>query len=89
MFDSTPTSDPYPSAESVLTPKQSGSYLTLVEGDTCADRGAAYLEKPELRLLQSMSVRDAALATGMSEWSGTSLQYRALFIAANLAEGDK
>ena len=89
MFDSTPPSDPDHSADPVLTREESGSHLMLVEGDTCADRGAVYLDKPELRFLQSMSVRDAALATGMGEWSGKSLQYRALFVAANLAEGDK
>jgi RNA polymerase sigma-70 factor (ECF subfamily) len=43
----------------------------------------------DLRLLKYMSVRDAALAAGVSQVSGNALQYRALFVAANLAEGDR
>ena len=43
----------------------------------------------ELRLLKYMSERDATLAAGVSPGSGNALQYRALFVAANLAEGDR
>jgi DNA-directed RNA polymerase specialized sigma24 family protein len=43
----------------------------------------------ELRLLKYMSERDATLAAGVSQTSGNAPQYRALFVAANLAEGDK
>lgn len=43
----------------------------------------------DLRLLKYMSVRDAALAAGVSRVSGGALQCRALFVAANLAETDK
>jgi len=43
----------------------------------------------ELRLLKYISERDATLAAGVSQGSGSALQYRALFVAANLAEGDK
>jgi RNA polymerase sigma-70 factor (ECF subfamily) len=41
----------------------------------------------DLRLLKYMSDRDATLAAGVSQGSGNALQYRALFVAANLAEG--
>jgi RNA polymerase sigma-70 factor (ECF subfamily) len=43
----------------------------------------------DLRLLKYMSVRDASLATAPSQVSGNVVQHRALFVAANLAEGDR
>jgi DNA-directed RNA polymerase specialized sigma24 family protein len=43
----------------------------------------------DLRLLKYMSDRDANLAAGVSQVSGNALQHRALFVAANLAEGDR
>ena len=42
-----------------------------------------------LRPLQSMSVRDAAQVMGTSGGNGKLIQYRALFIAANLPEDDE
>jgi hypothetical protein len=43
----------------------------------------------DLRLFKYMSVRDAALAAGVSQVSGNALQYRALFVAGNLADQDR
>jgi hypothetical protein len=43
----------------------------------------------DLRLLKSMSVRDAAVAACISEGSGEVVQYRALFMAGNLAQRDR
>lgn len=43
----------------------------------------------DLRLLKYMSERDATLAAGVSQGSGNALQHRALFVVANLAEGNK
>jgi hypothetical protein len=76
MLDATQASRPASSTEVAATPNERGL-------------ATAHPTLSELRSLQSMSVRDAAVATSTSGGTGKLLQNRALLMAANLAEGDK